>query len=155
MNDHELGRLLRDLPRPVARPGLTEDVLAALPGPGARRPRRRVHRRLAMVAAAALLVVVPLVGLRIGREIETRRARAELARLRSEQRQLAAALRAFESSTRPRGDEVIYLGGDDTVDIVFDVDRAARLLRTGQPAVVPAGLGTRQPAATPTPGGSR
>ncbi len=154
MNDRELGRLLRDLPRAAARPGLTEDVLAALPGPETRRSRT-VSRRLML--AAALLVVVPLAGLKIGREIETRRARAELARLRSEQQRLAEALRACESSTRTPGDEVIYLGGDDTVDIVFDVDRAARLLRTGAPAAVPAGLGTRRSAPTPasTSGGSR
>ncbi|RMF73989.1 MAG: hypothetical protein D6738_07575 [Acidobacteria bacterium] len=146
MNDHDLRRLLRDLPRPAARPGFTEQVLARIDTPAA--PRRAgTRRRLGVgLAAAALLLVAPLAGVLGWRAWERQRAVAELAALRQEQRQLAEALRAWDAApaaaARP---EVVYLGGDDSVDIVFDVAHAARVLRASGPAARPAVSGHGTP----------
>lgn len=128
MEDHDVGRLLRELPRESARPGFTQRVLARLeePAQSAAVPGWREGRgwrlRLAMAAtsAAALLVVVSAGAVRHeqSREAErTAEARRLLQEIRAEHDRIEQELRALSEPP------VVYVGGDEEVDLVVDLDR--------------------------------
>ncbi len=137
MNDDRIRDLLRALPRVDARPGFTDQVLAEIEQPargGAPRPSRRPARRPGarsggwsrlVAIAATFAVAAVLVGAgawRLERERSAARARAELELLRAEQQALAAELASMREATSTD----LYLGGNDDVDLVFDVSRTRR-----------------------------
>lgn len=116
MEDHGVGPLLRELPRERAREGFTARVLARLDAP-APRPWPRL-----VFAAAALAAVVASVGIlqvHAGRQeaLRTAAARKVLRELRSEHDSLKQELRSLSQPP------VVYLGGDEQVDLVVDLSR--------------------------------
>ncbi|MEA2559017.1 MAG: hypothetical protein QOH06_521 [Acidobacteriota bacterium] len=121
MEDHSVGPLLRELPREHAREGFTARVLVRLDAP---EPKPWLHsRRYRLVlAAAALAGVVASAGIlqvHAGRQeaLRTAEARKVLRELRSEHDSLKQEL---QSLSQP---PVVYLGGDEKVDLVVDLSR--------------------------------
>ena len=119
MEDHGLGRLLRELPRERAREGFTARVLARLdawPEPSVWRRPRLVF---AAAALAAVMVSAGLLQVRAERVEEVRKteARRILRELRSEHESLKQELQELS------GPPVIYLGGNEKVDLVVDLSR--------------------------------
>lgn len=147
MSDRELD-FLRKLPRERASEGFTEAILlrardlAAAPGGSRTKARRRA--RWALAACALLLAVTSLAtfwGHRTHVRAERRRAaRAELARIRSEQRQVARQIRSLRRSAEPT---IVYLGSDRDHDFVVDVGRLVEWAR-GSTAATAAGHGPSQ-----------
>lgn len=117
MNDDDLNRALRELPREAASSGFTRRVLARLD----EAPRPIWRRPLVLAPMAAALVATLLTWSLTGHRKQERRAR--LAELRQEQQQLAAELAALKDQADSR--EVLYLGGDEGIDIVMDLARLA------------------------------
>ncbi|HEX9943719.1 MAG TPA: hypothetical protein VGG03_17040 [Thermoanaerobaculia bacterium] len=119
MEDHRLGDLLRELPREQARPGFTARVLERLDA-----AEQRFGPRLALAAVAAVMVVAVSAGALMDRQAERREAieAAEaqriLAELRAEHGRLERELR--EMSQPP----VVYIGGNEDVDLVLDLGKA-------------------------------
>jgi hypothetical protein len=122
MEDHNLGQMLRELPRESAREGFTPRVLASLDAP----PEAAAWRRPRLVfATAALVAVIASAGVfqvfqyQAGRAEEIRRAEARrlLHELRSEHDNLK---QEFESLSAP---PVVYVGGNEQVDLVVDLSR--------------------------------
>lgn len=127
-----LREALRSLPRHRAGEGFTERVLDRLGEPARARPGWSAPLRL---AAAALVVAAGLLGvLAAGRMLsgtgpspaptEARRQtlEAERARLEAE----LAELRRLTTELREDSAPVLYLGGDEDVDLVLDLGRLAR-----------------------------
>ncbi|HEY0781802.1 MAG TPA: hypothetical protein VGE98_05045, partial [Thermoanaerobaculia bacterium] len=139
MEDQRLGEILRQLPRETARPGFTTRVLARLDG---ERPRRRapVHNgRLRFALAASALVLVTVAAGRLRRDeprptptpastaavapAAVAQAQGTLRELRNEHDQLR---RELEALRQPRGSapsSVLYVGGNDEMDLVIDLSR--------------------------------
>lgn len=120
MEDHRLGDLLRELPREHARPGFTARVLNWLDAPADRqlrwRPRLALAGAMAAVAAVAISAGVLMdrpVG--SGQAIETAEAQRILRELRAEHGRLEQEL--HDMSEPP----VLYLGGNEDVDLVLDL----------------------------------
>lgn len=118
MEDHGLGRLLSELPRERAREGFTGRVLASLdsPGPQVWRQPRLVF---AAGALAALVASAGILQLHEHRQEEIRAAEARriLRELRSEHESLKQELKSLSEPP------VVYLGGDEEVDLVVDLSR--------------------------------
>lgn len=123
MEDHSVGRLLRELPRETARPGFTQRVLARLDEPAKTAAGSMAWRfRLAMsaMAAVALLVVAAAGVVRHEQSREAARAaeaRRLLQEIRAEHDRIEEELRALSEPP------VIYVGGDERLDLVVDLDR--------------------------------
>lgn len=121
MENHGVTRLLRELPRETARPGFTDRVLASLDDP-AELAAPLVGGRFGL-AAAALLLVCLLGGAGAVHYAQSRetaqaaQARKLLREIRAEHDRIE---RELHSLTEPR---VIYLGGDERLDLVVDLDR--------------------------------
>jgi hypothetical protein len=120
MEDHSLGRLLRELPRESARPGFTQRVLARLDEP-AKAVARPVGWRLRLAVAAIALLVVTAAGV-VRHEQSREAARAAEARrllqeIRAEHDRIEQELHTLSEPP------VIYLGGDERLDLVVDLDR--------------------------------
>jgi hypothetical protein len=121
MEDHRLGDLLRELPREQARPGFTARVLNRLEAPARRRwspwrvPRLALATALAVVLAAAAGVLVD------ARRDAIASARAEraLAEIRAEHARLEREVQDL-SAQQP---SVVYLGGNEDVDLVIDLGK--------------------------------
>lgn len=125
MRDERLTQALRELPPERASPGFTSRVLARLDEPEAHPREMRLSRlSLAAVAAAALLVAVAL-GARHdrlpGSGGDAAEARALLEEIRAEHERLERELSELEAASS--GAPVLYLGGDESVDLVLDVGR--------------------------------
>ena len=121
MNDQRLGELLRELPREHARQGFTSRVLARLDETPA--PRRRAWLQPAM--AAALLLVLAAIPLAIQLSRPRGPDRAEAARILRELRAEHELLeRELERISPPA--PVLYLGGDENVQLILDVSRVPR-----------------------------
>ena len=119
MEDPSVGPLLRELPRERAREGFTARVVARLDA--APEPKSRLRPRL-VLAAAALAAVVASAGIlqvHAGRQEALRAAEARkvLRELRSEHDSLKQELRSLSQPP------VVYLGGDEEVDLVVDLSR--------------------------------
>ena len=118
MEDHRLGDLLRGLPREQARPDFTARVLARLDEAPARASGPRVRL---VLAAAAITVAAVSAGVLVDRQtaapntISATRAQQTLRDLRAEHERLQRELR--EISEPP----VIYVGGNEDVDLVLDL----------------------------------
>lgn len=138
---------LRSLPRARADDDFTERVLERIDG-GRRLPRVPAAVRWAAAAtlAAAVLFAVSVswpgaAGERSGE----RERRARIEALEAERLRLAAELeeiRRLASSLREPA-PVLYLGGDDDVDLVIDLDRLARERPAGTGATPAAYRGRR------------
>lgn len=123
MEDQQLGRLLRDLPEEAARPGFTARVLARLDESEPRRTTAVWWPRMALAGIpAALLVAAISTGLLAGRPEPLSPERAAEARqlldeLRAEQQRLE---QDFETLRETDGGAVIYLGGNEEIDLVVN-----------------------------------
>jgi hypothetical protein len=115
MEDHRLTALLSELPREQARPGFTARVLERLDA--APRTTPRWSFRLALAAAATLAAVAISAGILTREPREAGQARQALQELRAEHGRLEQELR--EISAPP----VVYLGGDENVDLVLDLGK--------------------------------
>lgn len=118
--ERELGRALRSDPQ-TASSDFTETVLE--------RARRGRRRRLALPArpalAAAALALAVVAGVAVWRDVDTvspgssdERARQELL---EEYRQIEAELGEIRRMARET-DPVLYLGGDEKFDLVYDLE---------------------------------
>jgi len=116
MEDHRLGDLLRELPREQARPGFTARVLHRLDAPA----RRRSIPRLALATALTVVLAVTAGLLIDARRDALANARAEraLAEIRAEHARLEREVQ--ELSDPP---SVVYLGGNEDVDLVLDLGK--------------------------------
>jgi hypothetical protein len=114
MEDHRLGDLLRELPRERARPGFTARVLNRLESPA----RRPAVSRLAMAGALAAFLAVGAAALVDARReaVETAHARQALQEIRAEHLRLEREV--HDLSAPP---PVVYLGGNEQVDLVLDL----------------------------------
>ena len=123
MEDHSVGRLLRELPRETARPGFTQRVLARLDEP-ARATAPRAAWRLRLAVATMTAVVVALVASAGVARYEHARdaarnaeARRLLQEIRAEHDRIEQELRALSEPP------VVYIGGDERLDLVVDLNR--------------------------------
>jgi hypothetical protein len=119
MEDHRLGDLLRELPREPARPGFTARVLRRLDAAPERRPAPGRVPRLALAAALAVLAIAAgwLADARREALAKARAARA-LAEIRAEHARLE---REVQELSQPPA--VVYLGGNEDVDLVLDLGK--------------------------------
>lgn len=122
MEDHNLRQLLRDMPREQARTGFTSRVLAGLdagPRPRSGQTWRQPRLVLATAALAAVVGSAGFLQVRADRHEEMRKAEARkiLQELRSEHESLERELRSLS-------EPVIYVGGNEDVDLVVDLSRA-------------------------------
>ncbi len=123
--DDQLTRALRSLPRDQARPGFAEAVRRRLEERNHRRSFAVAPLRLAVAAACLLLLVL---GAREWRHHHQRQqTAARLAALESESRILAAELESLRRQLT-MAEPVVYLGGNNDLDLVLDL---AQLQRTG------------------------
>lgn len=117
MEDHNVGPLLRELPRESAREGFTAQVMANL---DVAEPKVWRQPRLVFAAAALAAVVASAGMLQIhsGRQEEIRAAEARriLRELRSEHDSLKQEIRSLS-------EPVVYLGGNEEMDLVVDLSR--------------------------------
>lgn len=118
MEDHNVGPLLRELPRERAREGFTARVLARLDAP-APSPWRQPRFVFATAALAAVVASAGILQVHAGRQeaLRTAEARRMLQELRSEHESLKQEL---QSLSQP---PVVYVGGDEEVDLVVDLSR--------------------------------
>ncbi len=108
MNDRELDALVRALPADRASPGFTARVVRA-----AHRPRPRLVRvRLGLALAAAAVAGV------FAFALDRRHDDRERAAMRAEVMALRAAVGELEAGVETP--PLVYVGGDDRVDIVVD-----------------------------------
>jgi hypothetical protein len=120
MEDHRLGDLLRELPREQARPGFTARVLHRLDaGPAWRWLISWRVPRLALATALTVVLVITAGLLIQERRAALANARAEraLAEIRAEHARLE---REVQDLSQP---PVIYLGGNENVDLVLDLGK--------------------------------
>ena len=142
MTDRDLSKRIRDLPRETARPGFTQRVMERLDEEAPRAAEGWGWKPTLAIAAAALgFALIPFAAWQMDRGAASAGDAAELEALRAEYTQLQDALQEL-TRVRGAGGEVVYLGGDDTLDVVFD---PAPMGSQMQPAsyTVPAG-GTRR-----------
>jgi hypothetical protein len=120
MEDHRLGDLLRELPREQARPGFTARVLHRLDAPERRRSIPWRIPRLALATALTIVLAVTAGLLIDARQhaLESSRAEKALAEIRAEHARLEQEVR--ELSAQP---PVVYLGGNEDVDLVLDLGK--------------------------------
>lgn len=118
MEDHDLGELLRELPRERARTGFKARVMARLDDP-APKPWRQPRLVFATAALAAVVASAGILQVHSGRQEALRNAEARrmLQELRSEHESLKQELRSLSEPP------VVYVGGDEEVDLVVDLSR--------------------------------
>ena len=137
MTRDPLREALRELPRESAGADFTPRLMARLaaesrsPAPGLFQWRPAWRAVAAAATLAGLLAAGGVTLSRLGPHPDAgseaaRRARLErLERLQAERARLAAELQDLKQMADTT-DPVIYLGGDDRVDLVLDVGRLAR-----------------------------
>lgn len=120
MEDQHLDRLLRELPREQVRPGFKARVLARLDA--APPQRARWQPRLAAALTAALTITLGVAGWAGWEHREAERAaritqaRQALQELRTEHERIRREVEAL-----PDAPPVLYLGGDEEMDLVLDL----------------------------------
>jgi hypothetical protein len=130
MEDQRMTELFRALPTERASEDFNERLLARLDTAA---PARRGGSGWVWAAGgAALLLLVPLSGklLAPARRVEPGEARLLLNQIQSEHRQLERelqALRQLQSEQPEQLEPVLYLGGDDDVDYVVDLERVRQI----------------------------
>lgn len=123
MEDQRMTDLLRALPDERASADFNERLLARLDEP---LPARSGGGRWIGIGAAglALLLLVPLSGkLLPHRQVERGEARMLLDQIQSEHRQLERELQALRQMQAEQPEPVLYLGGDEDVDYVVDLEQ--------------------------------
>lgn len=131
MDDQRLGRLLRELPEERAGAGFTARVLERLDRPDMERYAVAWRPRLAMpaIAMAALVALAISVGLSKVRHEPAPPDRAEvrqiLEELRTEQERLEQDFEAMRAAA-PEG-PVLYLGGNEEIDLVVDLSNVTEV----------------------------
>jgi hypothetical protein len=118
VKDSELDDLVRALPRETASPGFAARVQRRVREP---QPARGGGLRLA-AGAAALVLVITAAGFQ-----SWQRAKDSPARLARDARAVRADLEQLAATLEQRdaGSRLIYVGGDDHVDLVIDSRRLA------------------------------
>ncbi|MHB0972437.1 MAG: hypothetical protein ACYC7A_09670 [Thermoanaerobaculia bacterium] len=116
MNDDRLRDVLAALPRDAASEGFTAATLERL------RARQARRRRFPLVAAASLTLALAGGALAV-RQIGEIREAERLEQLRAERAAIAAELEELKRLTAEP--PVVYLGGNDQVDVVLDVSQPA------------------------------
>ena len=138
-----LREALRSLPRARAADGFTERVLAGAEAaegtPEAPRPRPAATRWAAAAALAGFALAGALAVPTFRAERTAGRERqARIQAFEAERRQLAAELEEIRrlAATTQGASPVLYLGGDEDVDLVLDLGRLAES-RPGGTGVTP------------------
>jgi len=149
MNDEDLSRLLREMPREEPSFDFTRSVLAKVDA-RSRSGRRSRGAVVAWVGAALLGVFLSQGYLR--ERYQRSRAAARVRELRDEYRELQTELEKLRTLTREL-EPVLPLGGTDDVEFVFDLRELAR--REGDrpraepafhvPSDMPSGIEERKP----------
>jgi hypothetical protein len=121
MNDEDLGRLLRELPRAEPSFDFTARVLSRLES-SPRGSRRKIP---ALVWMAAVLVGLFVSQGYLRERFERSRAAARVRELRDEYRELQTELEKLRVLTREL-EPVLDLGGTEEVEFVFDLRELAR-----------------------------
>ena len=101
----------------TASPGFTRSVLARIE----ERPERAwfvLRPRLAMAAAVVLIALGAALGTQFGEQVPT--ASARRAQLLREYQEIQSELEQIQRLADDSG-PVLYLGGDETVDVLFDL----------------------------------
>ncbi|RMG44725.1 MAG: hypothetical protein D6718_09495 [Acidobacteria bacterium] len=129
-----LARELAELPVPAAGEGFTDSVMRRL----REQPRRRTGRRALAVALAAAAIAPAALWLAGRAAGERPPARAE--RLAEEERRLRRELEELRRALEAEA-PVVYLGGDERLDLVVDLGRLAGRARA---AVRPASARARR-----------
>lgn len=114
MNDHVLDALVRALPPVHASPGFQARVMRR-----ATEGRRPSRWRWVLALAGGLVAVAALVVPAVRMRQQERR----LAELRAEVLALSAAAAELQAGVAP---PLVYVGGDDRVDIVVDLRKLAQ-----------------------------
>jgi hypothetical protein len=130
MNDDDLRRAFRELPRHHASPRFEAEVAARLSEPiEESRPLRLVY------ATAALMLVILGAGV-IGHLNDTRREEARIQAIRAEQEAIRAELEELKRLT-DEVDPVVYIDGGDGIDFLIDPtpDSQARPAKNTLPQV--------------------
>jgi hypothetical protein len=122
MNDEDVSRLLRELPREEPSFDFTRRVLAKLDARS--RSGSRSRGVVLAWAAAALLGVILSQGY-VREWYQRSRAAARVRELRDEYRELQTELEKLRTLTREL-EPVLPLGGTDDVEFVFDLRELAR-----------------------------
>lgn len=146
IEEHEISRRLRELPRETAPPGFTRDVLRRLDEPRteSKSPRPWSWQWAGAAVAAALVLGLGLgtwldplgegesvdetqtpAKLAAGSEDVREGARARLEALQAEHRRLAQEMEELRDLTR-ESEPFLYLGGDEQVDFVYGLDEPSR-----------------------------
>jgi hypothetical protein len=121
MTEDPIQRALAELPRLQAGPGFTDEVLAraAAPAPG--------RGRLAPVGIVACFLLAGGLAAAFPAWHQARlrgEQRARVEALQREHRELERELRALRRLAAEHS-PVVYLGGDESVDLVLDLDSLA------------------------------
>ena len=140
MTDRDLAKRIRELPREKARPDFTQRVMSRLDEDAPSRAEGWSWKPTVAIAAAALVfALIPFAAWQLDKGSVPSRDAADLQALRAEYSQLQDALQELTQGVGTGGGEqVVYLGGDDTLDVVFDPSPVGTQM---QPAsfTVPAG----------------
>ena len=114
--DRDLDRLLAELPRETASAGFSRRVLDGLGRPAAPRTGRR------LLVAAAVAAGTLAVGVWLVPRPAPEPTLAETRALQEEHRRLVEELESLKASLREsRAAPVLYLGGNESVDLVLDL----------------------------------
>jgi uncharacterized protein YaeQ len=127
MKDRRMDELLRTLPKERAREDFTSGLIQRLDS-GAP-PRQRMRFALAMAAAAVLLAAASI-GVWWWQQSDKEELKEQIAQLRVEHQALTQELsqmRRQSTSIRP----VLYLGGDERMDYVLDLNKLVRRRQAG------------------------
>jgi len=122
MDNEQLDKLLRTLPRETASADLAQQVINRLEEPQTPSRTRRLAFGLTLIAA--LLAAGLSAYLWLDARAEKAQIRQQIAALRSEHQLLQARLRELKQKRPER--PVVYLGGDDQVDYVLDLRKYLR-----------------------------
>jgi HAMP domain-containing protein len=120
-------RALSELPRERASENFTTRVVARA-GEAVEEPSRGWPRAAAAVAAA-LVLVSGLAAWQLERSRRLENIRGEVSELQSTHRLLEQELRELRAAEKP---PVVYLGGDDKIDIYLDLAELERLQRSAR-----------------------
>jgi hypothetical protein len=127
MENERLSEILRALPGASARPDFTQRVLARLDAPPAPRGLGFAGRWV-LAAAACAGIVLGAGALRLyqvpsGDELRRQQAEETLAGIRAEHARLRQELERLAGESEAPDNGVVYLGGNENVDFVVDLQR--------------------------------